>query len=334
MPGISVTDQYDALLTTTLRKYRKKLIDNIFEPMHFLKWLTKTRGKGKDVGTFDLYDGGHEIVEHLMYGKNSTIDFYSGYDPLDTTPQEGLTIAKFKIRELGGTISISRREQRMNSGEAQMINLLKAKTQQAEMSIKDKISEKLFADITTEPTEDIDSILLLVSSTPTTTTCGGVSGETYAWWRNAQADCGAYGANLVSKMRTMYNDCTKSGTEPDAIVCTQTAIEYYESLGVPGKQFVNDAKTADLGFQVLTYKGADMFWDPDFATDTPETGESMLFLSSKHIKLRTDKETNFITTEFIEPENQTAKVAKVLWMGNLTIDSRRAHGVLHGIDAS
>lgn len=334
MPGISVTDQYDALLTTTLRKYRKKLVDNIFEPMHFLKWLTKTRGKGKEVGTFDLYNGGHEIVEHLLYGKNTTIDFYSGYDTLDTTPQEGLTIAKFKVRELGGTISISRREQRQNAGEAQMINLLKAKVNQAEMSLKDKISQKLFADITSEPTSDIDSVLLLVSSSPSTTTCGGVSGVTYAWWRNQQADCGAYGTNMLAKMRTMYNDCQKSGSAPDALVCTQTAFEYYESFGVTAKQFTNEQKSMDMGFEVLKFKGADLFWDPDFATNTPETGESILFLNSKHIKFCTDKETNFITTEFIEPENQTAKVAKVLWMGNLTIDARRAHGVLHGIDAS
>ena len=90
----------------------------------------------------------------------------------------------------------------------------------------------------------------------------------------------------------------------------------------------------DLGFDVLKYKGADLFFDFDFATNTPATGESMICGSSKHIKLVMDKESNFITTDFIEPENQTAKVAKVLAMGNLTIDNRASFGILHGITAS
>ncbi|MDE2015954.1 MAG: hypothetical protein KGJ89_05010 [Patescibacteria group bacterium] len=38
-------------------------------------------------------DGGESIVEHLLYGKSSAVKSYSGAEVLDTTPQEGLTIA-------------------------------------------------------------------------------------------------------------------------------------------------------------------------------------------------------------------------------------------------
>jgi hypothetical protein len=60
----------------------------------------------------------------------------------------------------------------------------------------------------------------------------------------------------------------------------------------------------------------------------------MILLQSEHIRLVMDKETNFITTDTIEPENQTAYVAKILAMANLVIDNRAAFGLLHGIDAS
>jgi hypothetical protein len=334
MPGISVTDNYDALLSTTLRNYRKKLIDNIFADMPFLKWLMRKRGNGKEVGTFDLQDGGTHIVEHLMYGKNTTFAFYSGYEQLDTTPQEGITIAQFDWRELGGTVSISRAEMRKNSGESQLINLLQAKITQAEMSIRDKLTEKLFANITQTPAKDVDSVLLHVSNTPSTTTTGQVSGQTYTWWRNQQANCGAFATNLVNKMMTVYNNCAAQGSPPNAIVCTQTAWEYYAQLGVDLKRITNEKLSLDLGFDVLSYRGADMFWDPAFASNTPVTGDSMLFLNTKHMRFVTDRQTNFVTTDFIEPDNQTAKVAKVLWMGNLTINKRSAHGLLHGITAS
>jgi len=336
--GIQITDQYDALLTTTLRKYRKKLVNNIFGPTHFLKWLMRARGNGKDIGTFDTVDGGYKIVEHLMYGKNTTFDWMAtGYSEIDTTPQEGLTIAEFAWREIAGTITISRKEKRQNSGEAQMISLLKAKTQQAEMSARDKFSQALFANITASPAAALDSVLLHVSSAASTTTTGGVSGATYSWWRNHLQSVGAYSTNLENYMRTAKNTLSKWGSGIDCIVCTQTALEYYESLGITLKRFPvvrNEKAELDLGFEVFKYKGADMFFDFDFATNTPATGETMLFINSQFMRLVMDKESNFIVTDFIEPDNQTAYVAKLLCMANLTISNRAAHGILYGISAS
>ena len=336
MAGISVTDVYDSLLTSTLRNYRNKLVNNIFEKLRTLAWLMRKRGNGKEIGTFDLQDGGYEIVEQLMYGKNTTFKFYSGYETLETTPQEGQTIAKYPWCELGGTISISRKEKRQNSGKHQLLNLWKGKVKQAELSARDKFSENLFANISAEPAKDINSLLLIASNSPSTTTVGSVSGATYSWWRNYQVDVGAYAANLEDKMRTGFNTVGKWG-EVDGIVATQNAYEYYESLGVTLKRFVvtrNEKATLDLGFEVLQYKGADIWFDYDFAEDTPVTGAAMILLNSEHIRLVMDKETNFITTDTIEPENQTAYVAKILAMANVVIDNRAAFGLLHGIDAS
>lgn len=328
MAGISVTDTYDSLLSTTLRNYSRKLRDNIFNSMPLLKWFTSK-------GRIQTEDGGYQIVEHLMYGKNSTVKAYSGYETLDTTPQEGITIALFDWKEYGGTIAISRKERRQNSGKHQLLNLLKAKIQQAEMSIKDKVSTDLCANISSEPAKAITGLFLHISNTPSTTTVGSVSGSTYSWWRNYQADCGAYASNLESKLRTGFNSCSAGGASfPDAIVGTQTAFEYYESLAVTQKRFVNENKTADLGFRVLEYKGADMFWDGGLASGVPVTGETFVFLNSENIRLVVDSQSDFITTDFIEPENQTASVAKIIAMLNLTNNNRRKLGIIHGIDAS
>jgi hypothetical protein len=328
MAGISITDTFDALLTTTLRNYSRKLRDNIFNGMPFLKWLTSKN-------RINLQDGGYQIVEHLLYGKNSTMKSYSGYDVLDTTPQDGVTAAYFNWKEYGGTIAISRRERRQNAGKHQLLNLLKVKIQQAELSMKDKISEDIFANLSSEPTTAITPLVLHVSNTPSTTTVGGVSGATYTWWRNHQQSVGAYGSNLENYLRTGFNTCSAGGASyPDAILCTQTAYEYYESLAASGKRFVNEARTADLGFEVLQYRGADMFWDGGWASNVPATGESIALLNSENIELIVDSQSNFVTTEFIEPENQTAQVAKVLAMMNLCINNRRKLGLLHGISAS
>ena len=328
MPGIAITDTYDALLSTTLRNYSRKMRDNIFNKFPFLNWLmNKGRVQHEDGGTF--------IIEHLLYGKNTTIKAYSDYETLDTTPMEGITVAQYNWKEYGGTIAISRVEKRKNSGKHRLLNLLEAKINQAEMSLRDKITTDIFADITASPAKAIDGIFLHASSSPSTTTVGSVSGSTYTWWRNQTSNVGAFANNLESSLRTLFNSCSAGGADfPNAVVGSQTAIEYYEALGTPGKRFINEQRTLDLGFEVLTYKGADMFWDAGIATNVPETGETMVMLNSEAIRLVIDSESDFVTTDFIEPENQTASVAKVLAMLNLCTNNRRKLGLAYGITAS
>ncbi len=111
------TVNYDALLSTTLDAYvSKTLFDNIFKDSAFLAALRQM-----DAVTFQ--DGGERIRAPLMYGDNSTVDSHEGYDVIDTTPQDGITTAFYEWREIAGTISISRREERQNSGEAQILSL-------------------------------------------------------------------------------------------------------------------------------------------------------------------------------------------------------------------
>lgn len=328
MAGISVTDTYDALLSTTLRNYSRKLRDNIFNAFRFLKWL-------KAKGRVQYEDGGTYIMEHILYGKNTTTKAYSGYEALDVTPQDGVTMAQYNWREYGGTIAISRAEKRKNSGKHRLLSLLDAKTQQAESSLQDTITTDLFANISSTPSKAIDGIFLHASNTPSTTTLGSISGATYVWWRNYQQSVGAYANNLESYMRTGFNSVSSGGADyPNCVLCSQTAYEYYESLGVGGKRFVDDQKSMDLGFEVLKFKGADMFWDAGIASNVPATGESMIILNSKAIHLVIDKESDFIITDFIEPDNQTAYVAKILAMLNLVTNRRASLGLLYGISAS
>ncbi len=130
------TINYDALLSTTLFNYRKTMVDNIFKSSAFLAAL-------KTYGGIEYQDGGERIAQPLMYEDNKTVKSYQGYETLDTTPQDGMTTAFFPWKEIGGTISISRKEERQNSGEARLLNLLEKKTMQAEMSMKQAVNQQL-----------------------------------------------------------------------------------------------------------------------------------------------------------------------------------------------
>jgi hypothetical protein len=125
----SLTDTYDALLTTTLRNYTKKLENSIFRELPLLNWLTEGDRK-------KIIDGGESIMIPLLYGENSTVQLYAGYDVLNVTPQDGMTMARYQWKSMAGSLSISREEERKNSGAGKLIDLLEAKTDQLERSLQ------------------------------------------------------------------------------------------------------------------------------------------------------------------------------------------------------
>jgi hypothetical protein len=86
-------------------------------------------------------------------------------------------------------------------------------------------------------------------------------------------------------------------------------------------------KLGDAGFQSLGFKGRPIVWDEQC------TAGYMYFLNTKHMKLVIHSDANFKTTQFVKPENQDARVAQVLFMGNITCDRAKSFGVMYTIAA-
>src|SRR3954470_16391260 len=132
MPATSLTLNYDAILSTTLFNYRKTLEDAISTTNAFLFYLMKKNKGGYQV----LGEIGDRMAMPLMYELGNA-DSYSGYDVLDTTPSDGITMAFFNWAQASVPISISGLEEKKNRGEEKLVSLLKAKTQQAELGLQD-----------------------------------------------------------------------------------------------------------------------------------------------------------------------------------------------------
>lgn len=345
---------YDALLSTTMDAYigSGSLFDNIFRDSAFLAALRLT-------DAVDYQDGGERIRAPLMYGKNSTVKSYSDYDTLDTTPQEGITTAFYEWSEIGGTISISRKEERQNSGEAAKLNLLKSKMMQAEMSMREELNEQLIRGTVSGATfvpgnsaKDLNPLgWFLRKNNQVDPTTGGdvgnIAGDTYSWWRHhtavadsASTDTGNDFAlsvstykGLVVALRRMYNYCSRgSGGNPNLVLMDQVTYETYENA-LDDKVRYGSTEMADMGFDNIKLRGATAIWDevvPDVDSGTAAiTKGTAFFLNTKFYKLIIDSETDVVTTPFVEPENQTAKTAKILFMGNAVCSNLRKQGVLY-----
>lgn len=351
------TVYYDALLSTTLAAYRKTLVDNIFKDSAFLSYIRMS-------GAWKSQNGGERIAFPLMYGDNATVKTVGGYEALDTTPQDGLTTAFYEWAEIGGTISISRKEERQNTGEGRLINLLESKIKQAEMTMREKLNGDLLRGTVSGGTFvpetstggnlgllPLGYFLRMLNATDPTTGGypGNISTATYSWWRHITAGIGSNGtqtgnsfalnvttyAGLKAALRRMYNYCSRgSGGSPDLVVMDQVSHETYENSLDTSVRYIN-TKMADLGFDTIKLRGATCIWDevvPDIYTGTAAiTKGTAFFINTNFYNIFYDSETDIITTPFVEPENQTVKTAKILFMGNAAVSNMRKLGVAYDI---
>lgn len=325
MAGVSETRTYDSLMTTTLANYQKTLVDNIFDNYPFLSYINGKLGtamRGSSIKRVE--NGGESIVENLLYGTNSTVKSYAGAEGLDTTLQEGMTIARFQWKQYAASIGITGLEKRSNNGEAAMINLLSAKTKQAEMSLKDRMSQDAFSDGTGNGSKNLTGLAALVSATATV---GGLSPTTYTWWKSdVTSTAGSFAGTGVDKMRTAFNNVSFGNDKPDGIFTTQAVFEYYEKSLQPQERFASNT-VADAGFLNLTFKGVPMMFDRDC------TSGYMYLLNSNAMAFVTHRDADFSTGAFQTPENADVSTAMILFQGNLTVNNRRKLAVITGITA-
>ena len=302
---------FDALLSTTLANYRAQLTDNVFSARPLTYHLM-------DKGRIRMLNGGTKIVEPLIYGQNSTVASYSGYDSIALTAQAGITAAEYEWKQYAASIAISGIEEAKNNGEQEIINLLEAKIMQAEESMREGFNQMFFADGTGNSGKDWNGLGNIVEASGTV---GGINRATGGneYWRSYEEN--TVEALSLAKMATAYNTVSVGNDHPDMVLTTQTLFEKYESLLQPQLRYT-DTKTADAGFQNLLFKAAPVVYDVHAPAGT------MFFLNSKYISLVGHSGKWFSQTEFVRPENLDARYALIMCYGNLTCRNAAKQGKL------
>ena len=300
---------FDALLSTTLANYRDQLTDNVFTARPLTYFLT-------DKGRIRMLNGGTKIVEPLIYGQNSTVASYSGYDTISLTAQSGITAAEYEWKQYAASIAISGIEEAKNNGEQEIINLLEAKIMQAEESMREGFNQMFFADGTGNSGKNWNGLGNIVEASGTV---GGIDRSTNTYWRSYEENTA--GALTLAQMNTAYNSVSVGNDHPDIVLTTQTLYEKYESLLQPQLRYT-DTKTADAGFQNLLFKAAPVTYD------THCTAGVVYFLNSKYLTLVGHSGKWFAQTDFIRPENMDARYALIMCYGNLTCRNAAKQGKL------
>ena len=304
----------DEVLVTSLADYGKQVTDNAYNG-NTLMALLKANGRKK------MINGGASIIRQLVDEVQNNGGFYLGNDTLSTNQTDTLNAVEYKWQNAYEPIQISRDEERQNSGdEHRLINLLETKIKLSELAIQKRMEQAL-----STPTGGANNLIDL-ETLVNTGTLGTIAGATQTFWQATVTTSGAFATQGLSDMTTAYYGVSGSQMmeNPTHFLTTKAVFIKFEQTRLPLERFQN-TMTANAGFENLTFKGKPITYGNYIST-------GLLFgLNLNYIDLVVDTETDFITTPFVVPTNQTAKIAFILWRGNMITDNRRRHFKLTSI---
>lgn len=296
-----------AVLSMTLADYQKRLTDNVYNDTVVLK-LANEAGNKKTI------DGGLSIVEPLIKSKQTDGGFYLGADVLNNTQLNTTNLVEYKWQNVYEPIVITRDEERQNSGDMhKILDLVGAKIQLSERAIKDRLDQAL-----STPVGEANNLIDLETLVGTGA-LGNLNGSTDTFWQSTVTTSGAFATQGLTDMTTATYAVSSSANmdNPTVYLTNKVIFQKFEQTRLPLERISNGNLTANAGFTNLTFKGKPVVYGNYI-------GAGLMFgLNMNYIYWAVDSATDFVTTPFITPANQTIKVAYILCRGNLITNNRR-----------
>lgn len=302
---------WDQISGITERKFLKKLHDNVFDSNPLLKRLKEK--------SYEKLDGGTSIMVPLNYATTTASGWYNGSDTLSTSDNENITSAEYAWKQIYANITITRKDELINSGDAAKISLVKSKVQIAEKTIKDTMGTALYNDGTT-----LNALIGLRAIANTSSTVGGISQSTYSWWA-AQLDSTTTTMSLAA-LQAIFNSCSVDSDVPTVMMATRANYNRLYALLQPQQRF-QDSDTAKAGFSSLMVNGV------PFISDSHCPSNNVVVLNENYLHLFAHKDEDMRFEPFTKPINQNVKVGKVYWMGAFGSSNNRFQGRLSALAA-
>lgn len=311
---------FTELVTTTFRKHRKEIKDNLSNRNAFLKYMMKR-------GNMRTEDGGLTIATPLDYQANGTYQRYSDWDVLNITASDTISSAEYQWRQIALNVVASGRELRINSGEARIINLAKGRMKNAIRTFNNNFSSDLYS--SGSLTNQVNGLQAIIADT-NTNTVGGIDASIWPFWQNTVYDASV---NSVTPSATTIENGLMlplwlsidrgPDDQPDLIVADNLYYQYFEGSQTSLKRY-NDKTNADAGFVTLKYKNADVIYDGNSGIPAAH----MYFINTNYLELVVHQDADLEVVDEQRPINQDGSVIPILWMGNVTCSNRKQQGVI------
>jgi hypothetical protein len=216
------------LLASTDEK-RQKTVADLVSNSNVLYWMMKKEGNV----TEDLQ--GRAIYEEFAYAQNSAYQAIDATQEIDLQFNNTLDAFVYTPKQSVVPVMISELEKAQNSGEMQILNLIKERGKVGETTMINELSTDLNGDGTGRSGKAFNGIKSYVVDTPTSGSVGGASRSTTSAIRNVATD-----------LPTTYTGATSAANIEDRVLALKNQIltmgEKY--LGYAGSTFFRYMATA------------------------------------------------------------------------------------------
>jgi hypothetical protein len=316
----SPNSTFTELVTSTFRKHRKEIKDNLSNRNALYKYINERGNKITE-------DGGLTIVTPLDYAANGTYQRYSDWDTLNISASDVISSAEYQWRQIAINIVASGRELRINSGDSRIMELAKARMKNAIRTFNNNFSSDLYS--SGSLSNQVNGLQAIVADV-NTNTVGGIDASAWTFWQNKVYDISVNGVTLSattiegSLMLPLWLQLDRGPDDcPDLIVADNIMYGFYEASQVSIKRYT-DKDMVSGGFSSLKYKKADVIYDGN--SGIPST--HMYMLNTEYLKLVTHKDADLTELPEQRPVNQDGVVIPLLWQGNLVCSNRAQQGVI------
>jgi hypothetical protein len=306
------------IIATTIQSRTKQIADNVTDNNAILKALS-TKGRIK------TFSGGNVILQELSFRDNGNAGYYSGYDLLPVSAQDVISAAEFQIKQVAVPVVISGLEILQNSGKEKMIDLMDARLDVAESSMKNLIANGLYSDGTGSGGKQITGLGAAVPVSPTTT-YGGIDPVAYPFWANASTNTSGITASTIqASWNSLWAQLVRGNDKPELIVVDNATWALYMNSLQAQQRFTKESKAA-AGFDSVAFMSADVILDGGIEGNCP--ANTAFFLNTNYIHWRPHADRNMVP---LSPNkryavNQDAEVQILAFAGNLTTSGRKFQG--------
>jgi len=315
MPNVT-TETWDAAWTHMARAKRKRLTDNIFDEYPTLGFLRAS-------GRVEVEDGGKEIQEDVMLGKNS-LEWFDGYDVLNTDAVDGVTAAFYPWRFAAVPVTISFTERQKARKADQAGSLLETKTMQSMKTAQDGINAAIYAAQTGKAMLGFQDIY------HATSVLGGIDPATDAAWAahvdTNSTDVDSVSSSLVAgvnRVNSIVNNSSEGNDVPTRAFTTLARFSDFQNV-FAGTGYARITSGDSISTAGGTRDGDKPKIGPVLLDYDRDVSSGRLYtINPKYLKLKIMRGMNFAKTPFKEPANQLAMVCFIVVGLQLTTNNRR-----------
>lgn len=325
------TRTLDDDFVSTWYEIREEAIDNILDATVIWSALI-------GAGCMTPQTGGEIITRTIRYGEADASDVAKG-DVMTPGEPKLETMALWNWKYIATNIQRSTFDDQKNAGPSKIKDYVGSRLTAARDALEQKFETNMNGSFqsseTTKIFQGINDMVPSLANALTGTYGGitrpsaytsGVPSAGNTWWgnRHKAGTLTNIDTELLDDMKVLYNRLHNNQVAANLLITTQALFEIYETFAIDISQIIKDETTrlADLGFDVLRFKGKPLIWSGDVDANT------VMMLNTDFIEIVYDPQLWFDMTDWKPIAFEFDRAAQILCAANMLTTQPRRHGRL------